>query len=47
MNAARQISRRFGRAMRARARSAADYPVAAILSLVPGLSKVGAQFLGL
>ena len=35
MNAARQISRRFGRTTGARARSAADYSITATLSVVP------------
>ena len=35
MNAARQISRRFGRSTGARTRSAADYSIAATISVVP------------
>ena len=35
MNAARQISRRFGRTTGARTRSAADYSITATLSVVP------------
>lgn len=35
MNVARQISRRFGRAMGTRTRSATDYSISATLSAVP------------
>ena len=35
MNAARQISRRFGRTTGARTRSAADYSITATISVVP------------